>query len=1099
MPNNDVRTQELLAQEGLESIAQKLYNNINIELSGKPNSGRRWVWELLQNAKDVVKSNGKIEIEFSDGDVTFSHNGSPFKHDQLLAILSQRSTKAPSYTDDEKQQFLDKILSEDGIDKLEVAKFLDISGRFGTGFMTTYLLSKNISLEGLYSTDKGLVMFEISLDRDADTPDQMKAKVVDSFASFTKLENNLPDYAHDYSDGSTIDTKFVYKSISDGINNAHLGLKDAKNCVQFTFAFVDKIASLKIVEGGKWTTFTRLDSEHLGDIEVVKIQKEYDDDDDELIEIAKVSEKYDWVSIAIPIKHIGENRYEILPLNNLTAKKFTSFPLIGSEEFPLPFIINSPLFNPDDSRSGVFLNLNDNAPFNKKVNLNRQVFERSLILYKKLLTYAATNKWNNVHFLAKSDLPKDIDEIWYRDSVQKIIRKEIIDSEIVVTDDGIKRIKPRDAKFPIYKKTKLNEFWELCKYVIKDKIPQKKDVEIWKEIIEANPKSWLDTSLDFDLDSLLAVVQDSGTFANFSQTYFSTEMAAFDALNKIIRFVEDEDRDLVDRKEDAYRIFPDQTQDGKFVSKSSLSRDENIPKEIKDVLALTGDNWYDKLVKNEITVFERDATLDVSDASNALRKKVEKYFDSSIDKDYLAQLENGLFKLSTLAPPGKLTDSEELYLISKQVFKERKFDSLQEIEIDSDFEWQHCRLWNIKMILKKVASFGDLYSLASELFDLTYPATKINYTEEENDIRFKVDTFLNNLIEFSSKFENSQHFLLAEYAIIPNQVNKFRLVEDLNNDDNIPEDLKFILKAFGIDCREDLLHSGISLTLKSTYDLKWICDKLDDIAINEKENELYKQPIRDLDKWITKKKNEVIGLPDLFKSFYTRRSGIVLNTYEMAERDQFDEILKSGMSADFAMIVKTTAPETVRQLAELSKEISLESALQIIKNHPDITSQRIEQLLELEELSKGWNTESDYSPSDEQKRRNFENGWKGEAFVYKKLISMNFKVQWMNLIAYDNGNFIYDFENEKHFIQDKGDKFDVTATDEKGKVIYVQVKATTTDVANADQIALLISTREWKFVFETSDDESYYLARVFNVNSANPEVYFMRIETAELL
>lgn len=40
--NNDLRTQEILAQEGLESIGQKLSNTINIELSGNPQSARQW-------------------------------------------------------------------------------------------------------------------------------------------------------------------------------------------------------------------------------------------------------------------------------------------------------------------------------------------------------------------------------------------------------------------------------------------------------------------------------------------------------------------------------------------------------------------------------------------------------------------------------------------------------------------------------------------------------------------------------------------------------------------------------------------------------------------------------------------------------------------------------------------------------------------------------------------------------------------------------------------------------------------------------------------------------------------------------------------------
>ena len=56
MPDNTTRTQELLAQEGLENISQKLHNAINIELSGNPKTARTWVWELLQNAKDVIPS-----------------------------------------------------------------------------------------------------------------------------------------------------------------------------------------------------------------------------------------------------------------------------------------------------------------------------------------------------------------------------------------------------------------------------------------------------------------------------------------------------------------------------------------------------------------------------------------------------------------------------------------------------------------------------------------------------------------------------------------------------------------------------------------------------------------------------------------------------------------------------------------------------------------------------------------------------------------------------------------------------------------------------------------------------------------------------------
>ena len=133
-----------------------------------------------------------------------------------------------------------------------------------------------------------------------------------------------------------------------------------------------------------------------------------------------------------------------------------------------------------------------------------------------------------------------------------------------------------------------------------------------------------------------------------------------------------------------------------------------------------------------------------------------------------------------------------------------------------------------------------------------------------------------------------------------------------------------------------------------------------------------------------------------------------------------------------------------------------------------------------------------YSPDEEQKRRNFENGWKGEAFVYKQLLQKNFKVEWRNKSETDTGNFIVDFEGEKHFITERFDKYDLLAENGERK-FYIQVKSTTTGISDSDQIAMPISIREWNFVFETKENEGYYLARVFSVNS-KPNVYFMKLE-----
>ncbi len=112
--------------------------------------------------------------------------------------------------------------------------------------------------------------------------------------------------------------------------------------------------------------------------------------------------------------------------------------------------------------------------------------------------------------------------------------------------------------------------------------------------------------------------------------------------------------------------------------------------------------------------------------------------------------------------------------------------------------------------------------------------------------------------------------------------------------------------------------------------------------------------------------------------------------------------------------------------------------------------------------------------------------------VKEELKKLGLEVEWKNVSTEVNDNKIVDFENEVHYIVDKGDKYDLVVKNITGRVIYIQVKATTTSISQADQISLPISTREWNFVFESIEDD-YYLARVFDINNA-PSVYYMKLE-----
>ncbi len=108
------------------NVANKIIDSLKgLKQNSDDKSRCRWVWELIQNAKDVVNSTGgvDIKIDFNEQERTlrFSHNGKPFTIQNIIFLIEQVSTKDR----DEKSS--------------------RSTGKFGTGFMTTHLLSAKVT------------------------------------------------------------------------------------------------------------------------------------------------------------------------------------------------------------------------------------------------------------------------------------------------------------------------------------------------------------------------------------------------------------------------------------------------------------------------------------------------------------------------------------------------------------------------------------------------------------------------------------------------------------------------------------------------------------------------------------------------------------------------------------------------------------------------------------------------------------------------------------------------------------------------------------------------------------------------------------------
>ena len=140
-----------------DKIRKTLLNIRNVpEISEK-----RWIWELIQNAKDVPNNFGRVEIkiELTKESLKFMHNGQYFSVENVLGILQQVSSKDSNNKDEQ-------------------------TGKFGTGFIGTHLLSGKVNISGVVKFEGAFKRFNILLDRTANSSEELSKSVSDSINEF---------------------------------------------------------------------------------------------------------------------------------------------------------------------------------------------------------------------------------------------------------------------------------------------------------------------------------------------------------------------------------------------------------------------------------------------------------------------------------------------------------------------------------------------------------------------------------------------------------------------------------------------------------------------------------------------------------------------------------------------------------------------------------------------------------------------------------------------------------------------------------------------------------------------------------------------------
>ena len=125
---------------------------------------------------------------------------------------------------------------------------------------------------------------------------------------------------------------------------AQAGLSDLDTCLPYTLVFVPQLESVAYPD--HLVSLEEPEEERVdGEVQILSVTTTDFEDESVTSTIAVLSKGL--TTIAMPVEQTDEG-VRILPLKADLPRLFCDFPLLGTELFPFPVVVNNPTFNPTD-------------------------------------------------------------------------------------------------------------------------------------------------------------------------------------------------------------------------------------------------------------------------------------------------------------------------------------------------------------------------------------------------------------------------------------------------------------------------------------------------------------------------------------------------------------------------------------------------------------------------------------------------------------------------------------------------------------------------------------------------------------------------------
>ena len=289
-------------------------------------SSNRAVWELVQNACDLT-TNCEVVLDYRNNGFSFAHNGEPFTTKSFISLIKQVSGKYGEESD------------------------IPEVGKYGTGFLTTHTFGRKFRINSILKDNN--IFFQVKdflIDR---SPKEWKELSNNIRTQKKNLEQLIKEGT--ILPNPEIKTTFTFlPESSQELSYIDESRKDLEDYIPIVLTINDRLKKVSIILDDTETSFKQVAKEKVPNNNGIELYKTtISKNGSNKILYSIVDTDYQ-IEIILPI---NEN-LELFQFPERVARLFLYYPLIGSENFGLNFVINCNKFLPTEQRDGIHLKSN---------------------------------------------------------------------------------------------------------------------------------------------------------------------------------------------------------------------------------------------------------------------------------------------------------------------------------------------------------------------------------------------------------------------------------------------------------------------------------------------------------------------------------------------------------------------------------------------------------------------------------------------------------------------------------------------------------------------------------------------------------------------